>query len=247
MFLLHNLFGNVVSIFTKFKNRRQILSFYRKFINSGDLCFDVGANVGDKSDIFCRLGARVIAVEPQPLCVDKIRERFQSYNNIEILNLALGRKSGVDEMYVCSNINVLSTMSKKWIEQSRFSSNNKVKWDEKIQVSVTTLDELIIRFGVPKFCKIDVEGFEIEIFSGLTKKMKYLSFEFMSEFLDDALEITILLEKIGNIKCNYSLREDFDLRSFSTRGWRSCSDVIDELKIVDDNKLWGDIYIMFEE
>jgi len=247
MILKPNCFGNVMNALANFKKRRQAISFYRNFINSGDLCFDIGANVGDKSDIFRRLNAKVVAVEPQPLCVGRIKERFQYDKNIEILNVALGRKSGVDEMYVCSNINVLSTMSKKWIEHSRFSSNNKVKWDDKIKVSVTTLDELIERFGVPKFCKIDVEGFEIEVLLGLTKRMKYLSFEFMDEFLDDALEIFLMLEKIGNIKSNYSLREDFDSRSFCLRGWRSSFDVMKELKSLKDKKIWGDIYIMFEE
>jgi predicted RNA methylase len=42
--------------------------FYSQFVSSGDLVFDVGANVGNRSKIFSRLGARVIAFEPQPAC-----------------------------------------------------------------------------------------------------------------------------------------------------------------------------------
>lgn len=241
-----NILAHFNNYINKTKKRRKDISFFRQFINPGDLCFDIGANIGDKVELFRLLDTKVIAVEPQPLCVEEIRNRFLDDNNVDILNVAIGSRQGVDEMYVCSDINVLSTMSKKWLKQSRFSTNKKVRWDSKIDVSVITLDDLINKYGVPKFCKIDVEGFEVEVFSGLTKKMQYLSFEFMKEFLDDSLNICSILEKIGNIKANYSLYENLDRKVFSQRGWRPCSDVIQELRAIDDHKLWGDIYIKFE-
>jgi len=38
---------------------------YRRFVQPGDLVFDVGAHVGDRIASFRRLGARVVAIEPQ--------------------------------------------------------------------------------------------------------------------------------------------------------------------------------------
>jgi len=246
MFKRLNILAYLNDFINKNIKRRKAISFYKIFIKPGDLCFDIGANIGDKVELFRQLDAKVIAVEPQPLCAGKIRDRFSDDSNVDILNDAIGSKQGVDEMYVCSDINVLSTMSKKWLNQSRFSTNKKVTWDSKIDVSVITLDDLINKYGVPKFCKVDVEGFELEVFSGLTKKMQYLSFEFMKEFLDDSLRICSILEKIGNFKANYSLYENLDQKVFFQRGWRPCSDVIQELRSIDDKKLWGDIYIKFE-
>src|SRR2546430_16588745 len=40
---------------------------YGQFVHAGDLVFDIGAHVGDRVGAFRRLGARVVAVEPQPL------------------------------------------------------------------------------------------------------------------------------------------------------------------------------------
>src|SRR4051794_16322556 len=49
---------------------------YRQFVRPGDLVFDIGANRGGKCAAFLRLGARVVAVEPNPGCVTALRRRF---------------------------------------------------------------------------------------------------------------------------------------------------------------------------
>ena len=41
-------------------------ALYRQFVKRGDLVFDIGAHVGDRVAAFRRLGAKVVAVEPQP-------------------------------------------------------------------------------------------------------------------------------------------------------------------------------------
>ena len=79
---------------------------------------------------------------------------------------------------------VISTFAAHW-KTGRFSNSN---WDKKIMVDVTTLDDLIIKFGEPNYIKIDVEGFEHEVILGLTKKSGIISFEFTSEFIDDAFK-----------------------------------------------------------
>jgi hypothetical protein len=40
--------------------------FFARFLKPGDLAFDIGAHVGDRTAAFRRLGARAVAVEPQP-------------------------------------------------------------------------------------------------------------------------------------------------------------------------------------
>ena len=46
---------------------------YGRFVRRGDLVFDIGAHVGDRVASFRRLGARVVAVEPQPAMVKLLR------------------------------------------------------------------------------------------------------------------------------------------------------------------------------
>jgi hypothetical protein len=45
---------------------------YAGFVGAGDLVFDIGGHVGDRVASFRRLGARVVAVEPQPAPLDDL-------------------------------------------------------------------------------------------------------------------------------------------------------------------------------
>ena len=53
-------------------------AFYSRLVKPRDLCFDVGANIGSKTKIFLELGARVVCIEPQPNCVDVLKETYQN-------------------------------------------------------------------------------------------------------------------------------------------------------------------------
>jgi hypothetical protein len=44
---------------------KKYVDFYGKFVKADDLCFDVGANIGNRVGPLLRLGAKVVAVEPQ--------------------------------------------------------------------------------------------------------------------------------------------------------------------------------------
>lgn len=46
---------------------RRDRDFYRQFVQPGALVFDVGAHVGNRLRVLRQLGARVVAVKPQPL------------------------------------------------------------------------------------------------------------------------------------------------------------------------------------
>ena len=56
--------------------RRRARRFYGALVRPGDLCFDIGAHLGDRTAHFLTLGARVVAVEPQPQLMALLRRRF---------------------------------------------------------------------------------------------------------------------------------------------------------------------------
>ena len=76
-----------------YRRYKKQYNFYKKVLrlheNSTDLIFDVGANVGSKSDIFSRLAKQVIAFEPSPSLFLLLKNKFKN-RNVQILNLALG-------------------------------------------------------------------------------------------------------------------------------------------------------------
>lgn len=147
--------------------------FYRQFVAPGSLVFDVGANVGNRVEAFLALGARVVAVEPQPQCVQVLLSRWGHDPNLTVLAIGLDEKPGTSTLYIADH-NVLSSMSRDYIEVTRYKDN---QWDGGHEVRVTTLDALIDVFGDPDFVKVDVEGFEQSVLRGATRPLRALSFE----------------------------------------------------------------------
>src|SRR5215475_10206863 len=67
---------------------------YGNFVRSGDLVFDVGAHVGDRIASFRRLGARVVAVEPQRSMVKALRLLYGRDRSVTIEPFAVGARPG---------------------------------------------------------------------------------------------------------------------------------------------------------
>ena len=84
---------------------------------------------------------------------------------------------------------------------SRFAS---VRWDTKVEVDVTTMDELIARYGEPAFCKIDVEGSELQVLHGLSQALPALSFEFLPVSITRAYACIDRLESLGAYRFRWS-------------------------------------------
>jgi len=232
----------------KSNGQSEVYNLYSQFMDTGDLCFDVGANIGNRTEIFLELGAKVVSIEPQEACFkilgrsygNRLLNRLQGYNGrIFLVNKGLGEEEGYLPLHI-SETSVISTMSDKWMREGRFS--NKYNWSETQLVSITTLDKLILKYGLPKFCKIDVEGFEYPVLKGLTKPIPFISFEFTKEFFDDAQKCIDHLLSIGHAEFNFSIAESHKLYYSK---WVTQEELYEALSSFDDDLLWGDIYVKF--
>lgn len=213
-------------------------------VSAGDVVFDVGANVGDLTQVFSDLGAFVVAIEPQPSCVKLLKERFKAQDNVTVLEMAVSDSVGKAEIVVSRDYHTTSTLSEQWMAKSRFK--NRFSESQRlcrIPVATTTLDDLISQFGVPRFCKIDVEGFELRVLKGLSRKIPCISFEFVSEFLDNAERCMDHINTLGEARFNYSL---FILYTIASRSWHSSTEVMTRLSRYSSFYLSGDIYARFE-
>ncbi|MBU0579717.1 MAG: FkbM family methyltransferase [Candidatus Margulisbacteria bacterium] len=221
-------------------NYKKDISFYSKFLQQGDLCFDIGANKGEKAKIFLALGAKVICVEPQSALKKEFDTKFKNTPNVIFVNKGLADQEGWGELALCETDNTLATLSSAWIQNSRFSKSH--NWHSKEKIPLTTLDLLIKKYGVPKFCKIDVEGYEVNVIKGLSQSIPFIAFEFTKEELTNAKIVLAHLKKIGSIVINYTLGEK---NQFIENSWLSPEEIISKLEKNKDPLLWGDIYVKF--
>ena len=163
-------------------NRRHgpaIDRLYGQFVQPGDLVFDIGAHVGDRIAAFRRLGARVVAVEPQPALVKTLHLLYGRDRNVTIEAVAVGSRPGVIDLNINVDNPTVSTVSADFIAAAADAPGWRGQaWSRRLSVPLTTNDALIERHGVPAFIKIDVEGYEAEALAGLGQPVPALSFEF---------------------------------------------------------------------
>ncbi len=186
--------------------------FYGQFVTGGDLCFDIGANVGDRTSTFLELGATVVAVEPQDDCMEFLRLKFGRNPRVVLVHQGLADKQGERMLAINPQNPLVASMSEDWItgirQRPRFSQ---MQWSTVKTVPVTTLDALIRLHGIPAFCKIDVEGFEYQVLQGLSQLLPSVSLEYTPELIEIACACVDYLDKLGPYQYNYSVEETLKL------------------------------------
>jgi len=221
--------------------QRALKRLYRPLVGTGDLVFDVGAHLGDRTAAFAALGARVVALEPQP-AVRRWLERIGGLSErVTVSGEAVGRTVGTARLAVSKRTPTLSTLADDWrakMPEANPTFRN-VRWEETVEVPVTTLDALIERYGVPRFCKIDVEGYEAEVLAGLSEPVPGLSVEFVSGGLEVAVACVRRLEALGSYEFNAIRGER---RTFLFDGWQTGESMARWLRDGAGGASSGDVY-----
>jgi len=236
---------NITRYFTYKRNNKspRKIKFYKQFLSEGDLCFDIGSNIGEKVDLFLKLGTRVIAIEPQRECYQFLTKIYGKNKNVVILNAALDERKGEKTLYICE-ANALSTMSENWIAESKKESQlSQLSWNNAVKVNTDTLDEFIQQYGKPRFCKIDVEGFELNVLKGLTQPIPYISFEIAERNFEAAVKCVEHLDSIAQVGFKHCPYEKY---KFSNSEWLPKSHFIPFIESLPPELITGDIYAKFQ-
>jgi FkbM family methyltransferase len=216
--------------------RRQFIAareLYSSFIKRGDLAFDVGANIGMRSEAMLSLGAHVVAFEPQEECAAEIAARGNS--RLTVVREAVGNKAGIGDFHLKSSTAIGSFLP-DW-------GGNSVGM---ISVPITTLDAAIVKFGKPLFCKIDVEGFEPEVIEGLSQPIKCMSLEFQTTERGIA-RVNRYAEKLlsfGRCEINFTAHEENQLRSDQ---WTPGDAFFRSFSRLVDQAAYGDLFVRYSD
>lgn len=221
-------------------HHRALIRIYAPFIRPGDLCFDIGAHLGDRIRAWTKLGARTIALEPHPGMMSWLRRWYGHQPNVVFVEQAVGAQPGVGTLWISRLTPSVSTLSQKWLttvqHNRRFAG---VRWEEQVPVTITTLDALIAQYGRPAFCKIDVEGAELDVLQGLSQALPALSFEYTPAMIETALGCINKLSQLGHYEYNWRVSEFPRLRSSV---WLSPQDMAANLTRISPDSNSGDVY-----
>jgi FkbM family methyltransferase len=130
-------------------------------VRQGDVVWDIGANVGYYSAKFVDLvgqDGHVVAFEPSPENLVKLRAALAGYDNISVVDVALGATR--QSLHLLQGEDDLGATS-RLVEADEVGS---------YEVEVVAGDEIVAdgKAPPPNMIKIDTEGFELDILKGLT-------------------------------------------------------------------------------
>jgi FkbM family methyltransferase len=218
--------------------RSRRVAFYRALVPKDSVCFDVGANIGNRVEVFLALGAAVVAIEPQTECAKELDRRFGRNARFTLVKTAVGPNHGVATLRIPA-ASTIATLSPEFVSATQRSGRfSEFSWDREVQVPVTTLDALVARYGAPAFCKIDVEGYEAEVLGGLSRALRCISFEYTAEIIGVAFRCIDHLTSLGQYRYNISRGETME---WVLGEWVGPAEMRYRLSI-ERYPNWGDVY-----
>lgn len=132
-------------------------------LGPGDICLDLGANLGIVTERLAATGAEVHAFEPDPHCVTALQTRFADRPNVHLHPHAVSGKAGEDMLRRTKDF---AKSPDRHSQSSSIAIATPRYYDDANAVMVRTLAfaDVIHGFGRPvALVKMDIEGAEFSI------------------------------------------------------------------------------------
>jgi FkbM family methyltransferase len=146
------------------------------------LIIDCGMHLAEDTTFYLKRNFNVVAIDADPMIIEKSKTDFKQFiddSKLKILNYAIYNE---DDFFIDFYISKNSIWNS--LNQSIANRNDSLK--DKIKVKTQKLSTIIKNYGVPIYCKIDIEGYDniaLDSLKELSSLPKYISVE--SECLGD--------------------------------------------------------------
>lgn len=191
---------------------RIALNLFSILSKDSDVVLDIGANSGLFSLVAAKASpkAEIIAFDILPEAYHILIDNLILNNLLERVQIQLvgiGKEGGV--FYAPFN-NISSEMP------SSLSLDSKPIKDDKVEVSIKSLDEICLPQFVGKklLMKIDVEGTEVDIFSNGTETLRKIKPEIICEVLSGARQLAVYDQILNDCSYYKYLITDQGLKQF---------------------------------
>ncbi len=143
------------------------------------LIYDVGGHLGEDTDFYLKKGFKVVAIEANPALAERLRERFRpnlSDGSLVLVEAAIAENAELVGFYVNEGLSAWGTIRSAWAERNASEGSP----SKLIKVKSSRFPDVLSKYGVPYYLKIDIEGADILCLEGLVSKPdrpKFVSIE----------------------------------------------------------------------
>ncbi|MET4802890.1 FkbM family methyltransferase [Bradyrhizobium sp. LB11.1] len=165
-----------------------------------NLIYDLGAHKGEDTGFYLKKGFNVVAIEAVPEFCIALGEQFSrevATGKLKILNLAVAKTPGEIDFYVNTKHSVWGTANLGWAKRNQMMGAGSF---QKTTVKAERLTDIMREHGVPRYCKIDIEGNDFDALSSLEcipAPPRFVSIESEKENWDDLVKEFELLRRLG--------------------------------------------------
>ena len=196
------------AIYEYFPGRiRRMTSFYGNIVAPGDLTFDIGSHLGNRAQVLAKLGCKVIAVEPHPYLATYLRSKFAELGDVIVEEVAVSETPGEATLYSTAGNLTISSLNVEWPDLLHGARPHHIGFSERHMVRTITIEQLIEKYGVPRYCKIDIEGLDVAVLESLLHPIAIISFEHLPALLEKTAEAIGFLKRLAPYRFNFFPRE----------------------------------------
>ncbi|MEG3896269.1 MULTISPECIES: FkbM family methyltransferase [unclassified Microcoleus] len=184
------------------------LKIIENFIASGNVVFDIGANIGSWTNQVLKIcpDVQIHLFEPAPpiyqTLLQNLAEPIKS-GQLLLNNLAIAHQQEIREFYYYDRFSGWSTFHRRFEIEKQYNIHS----PKPFHVLTATLDDYVQTRAIKRinFLKIDTEGGELEVLHGATNllqkgKVDYIQFEYGGTFVDANITLKQVFEHLQKFR-----------------------------------------------